>query len=156
MRQVVRFAAVAAVLGLAFVAAPDPASAQSWTLRDVWAQRDRPGDWRCDAYWNANRDDCGVAWRDQRHRTTLGRYRSHDSDGRWTREPSRHAWSRHGRTRASGEAWYGAYGRPDLIHSSGATGRDLRLIDACRARYRSYDPASGYYRAYSGRLVFCG
>ena len=26
----------------------------------------------------------------------------------------------------------------------------------CAARYRSYDARSGYYRAYSGRLIFCG
>ncbi|MBF0665835.1 MAG: BA14K family protein [Brevundimonas sp.] len=26
----------------------------------------------------------------------------------------------------------------------------------CAARYRSYDARSGYYRAWSGRLVFCG
>ena len=28
--------------------------------------------------------------------------------------------------------------------------------DWCRANYRSYDPRTGYYRAYSGRLVYCG
>jgi hypothetical protein len=26
----------------------------------------------------------------------------------------------------------------------------------CRANYRSYDPHTGYYRAYSGRWVYCG
>ncbi|WP_370651947.1 BA14K family protein [Brevundimonas sp.] len=29
-------------------------------------------------------------------------------------------------------------------------------MDWCRSAYRSYDPASGYYRTYDGRLVFCG
>ena len=28
--------------------------------------------------------------------------------------------------------------------------------DWCRANYRSYDPRTGYYRAYSGRLIYCG
>jgi len=28
--------------------------------------------------------------------------------------------------------------------------------DWCRSNYRSYDPRTGYYRAYSGRLVYCG
>ena len=32
----------------------------------VAAQRDRPGDYRCDAYWDANRTDCDARWRDQR------------------------------------------------------------------------------------------
>ena len=32
----------------------------------------------------------------------------------------------------------------------------LHTVDWCRATYRSYDPGSGYYRAWSGRLVFCG
>ena len=53
----------------------------------------------------------------------------------------------------------GAYGRPDLVigESYGyASGRDPRRVDWCRWNYRSYDPRSGYYRAYSGRLIFCG
>ena len=65
-----------------------------------------------------------------------------------------------------GTAYYGAYGRPDLVypgdgyrgsHGGGYAGwRDPGRSDWCRATYRSYDSRSGYYRAYSGRLVFCG
>ena len=33
---------------------------------DFNGQADRPGDYRCDAYWDAARTDCGAAWRDQR------------------------------------------------------------------------------------------
>lgn len=149
--RVQSFIAVACAAAGLVLAVPQESRAQSWGLRDVWTQRDRPGDWRCDAYWDANRTDCGAAWRDQRHRSTLGRYREGHA---------RYDWRRHGgRAHPSGEAWYGAYGRPDVIHSSGggyAHGRDPRRIDWCRARYRSYDPASGYYRAYSGRLIYCG
>ena len=56
--------------------------------------------------------------------------------------------------------YYGAYGRPDVVYGGGGSaygqGRDPRRIDWCSRNYRSYDPRSGYYRAYSGRLVYCG
>lgn len=173
-----RYAALlmAAGLGIAAAGAAAPAAAQSWTRADVWAQRDRPGDWRCDAFWDANRTDCGAAWRDQRHRATRswssygdgyrdGRYRTYGrSQGYGYGYGSGYGY---GPGHGSGEAYYGAYGRPDLVypeggHGYGGTyggsygGRDPHRIDWCRSRYRSYDPGSGYYRAYSGRLVWCG
>lgn len=136
---------------------------------DWRAQLDRPGDYRCDAYWDAGRSDCGAGWRDQRHhvRSTSGY-----SYGRFGYERAHDRYPAHGgrqdhasyRTRGygNGTAWYGAYGRPDLVYpdDGGRAGhhrnRDARRIDWCRASYRSYDPVSGYYRAYSGRLIFCG
>ena len=60
---------------------------------------------------------------------------------------------------SGGTAYHGAYGRPDVVYPSGgysAGGRDPGRIAWCRATYRSYDPASGYYRAWSGRRVWCG
>ncbi|MBB3873609.1 BA14K family protein [Brevundimonas mediterranea] len=112
-------------------------------------QADRPGDYRCDAYWDAARTDCGAAWRDQRP-AYARRYRS----------------AGYGYSYSSGPGVYpGTYGRPDLVYPGGgsadghdrpAYGRDARRVDWCRSAYRSYDPASGYYRTYDGRLVFCG
>ena len=60
-----------------------------------------------------------------------------------------------------GTAWYGVYGRPDLVyptggHSYGSSGSHGSRADWCRATYRSYNPYTGYYRAYSGRLIYCG
>lgn len=144
----------------------------------VAAQRDRPGDYRCDAFWDANRTDCHAAWRDQRHRTSQGSgsygygYRDHDR-----RHDDRYGYGYgygHGPQPYYGSAWrhppaygqggatpyYGAYGRPDLVYpGSGSAyggGRDARRVDWCRRTYRSYDPRTGYYRAYSGRLIYCG
>ena len=63
---------------------------------------------------------------------------------------------------AGGTTYEGAYGRPDVVFPGGgrggsyAGGRDAHRMDWCRANYRSYDPASGYYRAYSGELIYCG
>ena len=70
----------------------------------------------------------------------------------------------YGYSYSSGPGVYpGAYGRPDLVYPGGgsaydrpAYGRDARRVDWCRSVYRSYDRASGYYRTYDGRLVFCG
>lgn len=172
-------AAVAAALLTASVAlpAPSPAQAQSWGYPDQArsyssygrhgydynGQQDRPGDYRCDAYWDRGRDDCSARWRDQRpfrsyssnHR--YGRYREHDGGG-YVYQPYN-----------QGTQYYGAYGRPDQVYpGSGyggqvgayyggyANGRDPGRSSYCASRYRSYDPNSGYYRAYSGRLVFCG
>lgn len=160
-----------------------PAAAQSWNGYnsgrsnaysgwDVQSQYDRPGDYRCDAFWDANRNDCGARWRDQRHRTSwnagYGRYdqnhsygynqgRGHDYNYGSRRRGDHRDYGR----RNDGAAYYGAYGRPDIVHGSGGGyhgggARDGRRIDWCRATYRSYDPRSGYYRAYSGRLVWCG
>ncbi len=42
---------------------------QGWRTPSWWDQRDRPGDYRCDAYWDANRTDCHERWRHQRPRT---------------------------------------------------------------------------------------
>lgn len=136
--------------------ARDPAwRAPSW--RD---QRDRPGDYRCDAYWDANRDDCHESWRDQRPR-----YAREVHGGGYVHYGRGHGYGghHHGRyadTARGASAWPGAYGRPDLVYPATGHGyagaRDPRRIEWCRWNYRSYDPASGYYRAYSGRLVYCG
>ena len=146
----------------------------------VAAQRDRPGDYRCDAYWDANRTDCDARWRDQRGRSSYGStgygyrtdrydrgYRDHDRryDDRYGYghpQPYYGSGYRQGSAYGQGRAtpYYGAYGRPDLVYpgsgSSYGAGRDARRVEWCRRTYRSYDPRSGYYRAYSGRLVYCG
>lgn len=190
------------VAGCALAAAA-PAAAQSWGYNSGygpqrgasnWApsafdwrsQLDRPGDYRCDAFWDANRTDCGARWRDQRRRVSpqarrdyraLAGYRGnygyghaygYGYEGRYSTR--RRGYGRdyagygHGHGQA-GTAYYGAYGRPDLVYPDGrggygrrdyGGGRDPGRIDWCRSMYRSYDPASGYYRAWSGRLVFCG
>jgi hypothetical protein len=126
---------------------------------DFNGQADRPGDYRCDRYWDANRTDCGAGWRDQRPYRDRGDY---NSGGRYAYG---HSYSRYGYSQGA-SVYPGTYGRPDLIYPGGGYGhgygqgyghgRDARRIDWCRAAYRSYDPASGYYRAYSGHLVFCG
>lgn len=130
--------------------AHDRPVASGWNVR---SQYDRPGDYRCDAYWDAARTDCDARWRDQR------RYSSHGHDDRGG--PANRRWTSYprGYGRASGaDVWPGAYGRPDLVYSSGGRdgARDPRRIDWCRSAYRSYDPASGYYRTYDGQLTFCG
>ncbi|WAC60565.1 BA14K family protein [Brevundimonas sp. SL130] len=137
-----RLALIAAV---ATALSSAPAVAQTWheppTRYDFHGQADRPGDYRCDAYWDAGRTDCGAAWRDQR-----------------PAHPRRYRVSGYG----SGPSVYpGAYGRPDLVYPGGGStyghgDRDVRRMDWCRSAYRSYDPASGYYRTYDGRFVFCG
>lgn len=116
------------------------------------SQYDRPGDFRCDAYWDRGRDDCDAAWRDQRRYTSRGHshhQRGYSYSGNWGH--------------AAGSATYeGAYGRPDHVYpGSGyrpraSAGRDPHRIAWCRHTYRSYDPHSGYYRTYDGRLTFCG
>ena len=187
-------------VGCALMAAP--AAAQSWghnsghgyqrggsnwapSAFDWRSQVDRPGDYRCDAYWDANRNDCGARWRDQRHRVSpqarrdyraLAGYGHNDGrygrsygygyghDGRYSTRRRGYGSYGYGYGQPSGTAYHGAYGRPDVVYSSGggyghggyARGRDPGRIDWCRANYRSYDSRSGYYRAYSGRLVYCG
>lgn len=148
-----------------------PAAAQSWNNYNtghghqpsngwnVQGQYDRPGDYRCDAFWDANRDDCGDRWRDQRSRASWNAGYGHRGYGYGYGYGSRRGYGHDG-----GTAYYGAYGRPDLVYGGGGRGygrgadgpRDPRRIDWCRASYRSYDPNSGYYRAYSGRLIWCG
>lgn len=152
-----------------------PAAAQSWSGYntgyghqrsgggwDVRSQYDRPGDYRCDAFWDANRDDCGARWRDQRHRSSWNTGYGH---GRYGYGSGYGYGSRRGYGHDGGAAYYGTYGRPDLVYGGGYSrgqgysyggARDPRRIDWCRASYRSYDPSSGYYRAYSGRLIWCG
>lgn len=189
--------------GVALAAAP--AAAQSWERNSGyghqrggsnWApsafdwrsQLDRPGDYRCDAFWDANRTDCGARWRDQRHRVSpqarrdyralagyggnhgrYGRAWGYGHDGRYSTRRRGYGYGQgygyaydrgHG---SAATAYHGAYGRPDLVYSGGGYGgpaygggRDPGRIDWCRATYRSYDARSGYYRAYSGRLIFCG
>ena len=125
-------------------------------------QRDVPGDYRCDAYWDRGRTDCDARWRDQR--------------APWRRSSG---YGYGGSNYGGSQAYYGEYGRPDVIYSGGgyggyasgqvygdryghdhsgyATGgRDPQRINWCCAEYRSYDPRTGYYTAYSGRPVFCG
>jgi len=149
-RLVVLTATVAATAALA-----GPALAQSriHTSHGGWvSQYDRPGDYRCDAYWDAGRDDCNADWRDQRR---------HSSRGIEGRGHGRYGYGYgHGyRAQVGGAAVYpGAWGRPDLVYPGGhdSAGRHGNRVAWCQARYRSYDPRSGYYRTYDGRRVFCG
>ncbi len=179
--------------GLALVAAP--AAAQSWSGTydggyhprsgsnavpsnfDWRSQLDRPGDYRCDQFWDANRDDCGDRWRDQRHRVSpqaRGEYRALAGYGYGRGHGYGH--SRRGYGSAYGHAqgsttYHGAYGRPDHVYPGGGTryggysggyggsyggGHSGGRADWCRATYRSYNPATGYYRGYSGHLIYCG
>lgn len=199
MRRPLFFALIAAA---GSVLAAAPAAGQSWghnsgyghhrggsnwapSAFDWRSQLDRPGDYRCDAYWDANRTDCHAPWRDQRHRVSprarrdyralagyggnYGHYgRAWGYDHRYghghsfRRRGYGHAYGYgHGYGAPAGTAYHGAYGRPDLVypgggHGYGHAGRDPGRIRWCASRYRSYDPGSGYYRAWSGRLVFCG
>lgn len=148
---------------------------------DWRGQLDRPGDYRCDAFWDANRSDCGAGWRDQRRRVSpqarsdyrqlagygrdgyggygYNRYGYGGGYGYGYSTRNRGYGSSHGYDQG-GAAYYGAYGRPDLVYPAG--GRSYghasygNRADWCRANYRSYDPRTGYYRAYSGRLIRCG
>ena len=171
-----KVAALAAALLTASVALP--AAAQNWSYpdqarsyssygrygHDYNGQQDRSGDYRCDAYWDRARDDCDARWRDQRPFRSYGSSRRHDrlpyyGGGQYVYQPYN-----------QGTQYYGAYGRPDQVYpGSGyggqvqgyyaagyANGRDPGRSSYCASRYRSYDPNSGYYRAYSGRLIFCG
>ena len=122
-------------------------------------QADVPGDYRCDSFWDANRTDCGARWRDQRRYNSGHGHRHSHGYGRG------YGYARQGYGYSSASVYPGAYGRPDLVypgHSGGyggyraGAGRDPGRIAWCRGAYRSYDPGSGYYRAYSGRLIFCG
>jgi hypothetical protein len=176
-------AVLAAAGGLMLLAAPAQAQViAGWNVSGQW---DRGGDYRCDAYWDANRTDCDAAWRTPRggHR-----YDTRHDYGRGYDHGRRYDYG-YGHARASsyGHGGYGgaygyrqgahgygyaayqapataypaAYGRPDLVyggngHGYAQGGRDPRRIDWCRRTYRSYDSYSGYYRAYSGRLVWCG
>lgn len=155
---------------------------------DWRSQLDRPGDYRCDQFWDANRNDCGARWRDQRHRVSpqarrdyreLAGYGRGDNDYGHGYNRSGHGYGRGYSRRGYGSAYghaqgsttyHGAYGRPDHVYPGGGTsyggytgdyggghgGGYGSRADWCRATYRSYDPSSGYYRAYSGRLVYCG
>ena len=137
---------------------------------DFNGQADGPGDYRCDAFWDRGRTDCDAGWRDQRPfawRTDQRRSRYSSSSGYSGYSTSGYGYSTRPRGQGydptRGTAYYGAYGRPDLVYPGGGYGgghaghgRDPHRIDWCRATYRSYDSGSGYYRTYSGRLVFCG
>ena len=147
---------------------------RSWGYdRSYNGQADVPGDYRCDAFWDANRTDCGARWRDQR------RYSSRWNSGYGHNYGyGQSGYYGHGRGygyggygygyQPAGQAYYGAYGRPDLVYGGGGGygygyggqtyngPRDPGRIGYCRARFRSYDPGSGFYRGYSGRLIFCG
>ena len=180
MRATAALVTAGLALALAAPAAADPRRHRNSgygheRARSNWApsafdwrsQLDRPGDYRCDAFWDANRNDCGARWRDQRHRTSNGyANRGYAYDHGYSRA-SHGNWRRRGYGDAGygyasqGTAYHGAYGRPDIVYPSGGHrtwngARDAHRIDWCRSAYRSYDPASGYYRAWSGRLIFCG
>lgn len=145
---------------------------------DWRSQLDRPGDYRCDQFWDAGRDDCGARWRDQRHRASpqarrdyrrlAGHGHGHGRYGYSSRRGYGSAWN-YGHAQGS-TTYHGAYGRPDHVYPGGGvshggyggghgggynSGYGSRS-DWCRANYRSYDPRTGYYRAWSGRLVYCG
>lgn len=130
--------------------------APSW-----WDQRDRPGDYRCDAYWDANRTDCHERWRDQRPRYAYNRgHGGYGHHGRGYGYGARYDYPAYASAVRGANVWPGAYGRPDLVYPGAgyghAGGRDPRRVEWCRWNYRSYDPSTGYYRAYSGRRVYCG
>ena len=169
--------AVAAVL---LTASAAPALAQNWSYpdqarshssygrygNDYNGQQDRPGDYRCDAYWDRARDDCDARWRDQRPFRSYSSYGSSHRYSRYERDGGGYVYQPYNQ----GTQYYGAYGRPDQVYpGSGyggqvqgyygggySNGRDPGRQSYCASRYRSYDPHSGYYRAYSGRLIFCG
>jgi len=127
-------------------------------------QQDVPGDFRCDAYWDANRTDCNAAWRDRRPWRPATHRRSYSSHsyggpsvyaGQYGRPDVVYSGSRYSGGHGQGGSWGGAYHGHD--HSSHAQyGRDPQRINWCCAEYRSYDPATGYYTAYSGQRIFCG
>jgi hypothetical protein len=144
---------------------------------DWRSQLDRPGDYRCDQFWDASRTDCGARWRDQRHRASpqarrdyrqLAGYGGHGyGHGGHGYAPRRGYGSAYSYGHAQGSTtWHGAYGRPDHVYPGGGVsygeygegygGGYGGRADWCRANYRSYDPRTGYYRAYSGRLIYCG
>lgn len=116
------FIAAIAVAALAGPAAAHP----EW-----WDQRDVPGDFRCDAYWDRGRDDCDAAWRTRHLR----------HDGR--------AWQGRRHERAP------RYREPRPMHAPPGW-RDPARMDWCARTYRSWDPYTGYYLGYSGRYHFCG
>ena len=145
---------------------------------DWRSQLDRPGDYRCDQFWDANRDDCGARWRDQRRQASpqarrdyreLAGYGGGYGHGRYGNRRGYGSAYNYGHGQGS-TTYHGAYGRPDHVFPGGGTsyggssggyggsynsGYGSRS-DWCRTNYRSYDPRTGYYRAYSGRLVYCG
>lgn len=159
-----------------------PAAAQTWNYpdqarsyssygrygNDFNGQQDRPGDYRCDAYWDRGRDDCDARWRDQRPVRSYSSYGSGRGYSSYSRERDGGGYVY--QPYNQGTQYYGAYGRPDQVYpgsgyggqvqnyhgASSAQVRDGGRQSYCATRYRSYDPVSGYYRAYSGRLVFCG
>lgn len=150
-----------ALLAAALLLSAGPAAAQSGppTAFDWRSQLDRPGDYRCDAFWDAARTDCAAPWRDQRHRASAAARRDYRALAGYGRHD--HGWRRRGYGQAHAEVWRGAHGRPDLVYPARGGreyghGRDPGRIDWCHATYRSYDPASGYYRARDGRLIYCG
>jgi hypothetical protein len=139
---------------------------------DWRSQLDRPGDYRCDQFQDANREDCGDRWRDQRRQASPQARRDYRELAGYD-----HGRSGYGNRRGYGSAWnyghaqgsttyHGAYGRPDHVYPGGGTsyggysggygGGYGSRADWCRATYRSYDPRTGYYRAYSGQLIYCG
>lgn len=145
----------------AMAALTGPALAQSrvHTSHGAWvSQYDRPGDYRCDAYWDAGQRDCDAGWRDQRRYSSRGARGPADHAGRHPDGHAHHRYGPHGQDGAPA-VYPGAWGRPDLVYPGTARvdpRRDGGRIAWCEARYRSYDPHSGHYRTWDGRRVFCG
>ncbi len=136
---------------------------------DWRSQLDRPGDFRCDQFWDANRDDCGARWRDQRRQASPQARRDYRELAGYGNRRGYGSAGNYGHARGP-TTYHGAYGRPDHVYPGGGTsyggysggygggyssGYGSRA-DWCRATYRSYDPRTGYYRAYSGQLIYCG
>ena len=127
---------------------------------DWRSQLDRPGDYRCDQFWDANRDDCGDRWRDQRRQASPQARRDYRALAGYGRDGSGHGRYGHANRRGYGSAYghaqgsttyHGAYGRPDHVYPGGGTsyggysggygggynsGHGSRA-DWCRATYRS-------------------
>lgn len=158
MREIILAAAIA---GAAMAATPGETQAQSW--RD---QLGRPGDFRCDAYWDRGRDDCDAAWRTRYLRDGHGRA-SHSygywSDGYGRRDGGYRGYERgygYGYGGSHGHGYGGGYGygwphEPRPTHPP-TQWRDPERIHWCQHRFRSYDPRTGYYLGYSGHYRFCG
>lgn len=122
------------MLTLAVLVAGGLSAAPAVAHPDWWDQRDRPGDFRCDAYWDRGRTDCDAAWRT--------RYLAHDRAYDYG----------HGYGYRQGR---GRHVEPRPRHAPPVY-RDPARIDWCAWRFRSYDPRTGYYLTYSGRYRFCG
>ena len=92
-----------------------------------WDQRDKPGVYGCDAYWDRGRTDC--------------EYGPDDGSGRYYPDTGYRGYRRSD-----------GYDRYDRGYGYGLTERQAW----CASRYRSYNPETGYYLGYDGRYHYCG